>query len=200
MRPLAPLSVASKKGETQMAAYVSTSSELFKVMKREVYAYIEGREAQAQQEGREFSRPMLGDPAIQVMIDVLKKRREGDNSAQVETVTGKVTYPVKMFLNQFLNEHFKDQAACVNFVRTPITLAKVEEKQFLVEVETVCKMSPVRRQAMMDVIRTLLPKAEGLGMKGALNAALKAGDVSQFIEFNDVLADKPTTIAPPPGE
>jgi hypothetical protein len=130
-------------------AYVSTSNELFKLMKRSVYEYIEERATQARELGKEFTKPIVGDAGIQQVVDVLQKRRNGDESAQVRQVMGKVSFGAASFLNQFLND-----LDIKSFIRTAITLPANERDAFVKDVSAVVNVSPARRQALLDVIRS----------------------------------------------
>lgn len=164
-------------------AYVSTSSDLFRLIKRELYGYVEYKAQVAKETNKEFTKPIFGDGAIQVLIEVLKKRVAGEN-VEVPTVTGKVNYTLKFFFQNFLDDVLGDPEA---FVRTPITLKRHERAAFLKDVQAMMGVSPERRQALLDVIRSLLPKVEGLRMRSGLTKALENEEsASKFIEFTDV--------------
>lgn len=161
-------------------AYVSTNNGLFKVIKRSIYEHMEGRIQEAKDLGQEFTRQVITDGDIQVTIDVLQQRRAG-KEAFVPTIMGKIGYGKAQFLNAFLNNlNIKE------FIKTPITLRQVDQSEFLKDVSALMKVSPERRQALLDVIRTVLPKIEGLGMKTAFAGALTSGDASTFFDFKDV--------------
>lgn len=135
---------------------------------------------EAKERNKEFTRHVVTDGDIQVTIDVLQQRRRG-KEAYVPTIMGKIGYGKAQFLNSFLN-----QLDMKEFLKTPVTLRHVDQPDFLKDVRGLMKISPERRQALIDVIRTVLPKIEGLGVKTSFASALDKGDASDYFEFTDV--------------
>ena len=165
-------------------AFVSTTSGLFKVVKRALWEYANFREQEARDLNREFTRPAITEHHIQVTADVLKRRRGGEKDAAVER-TQKVGFGMQKFINDFL-----DGLNVKEFLRTGITLRQGERDEFRTDVRAVMKASPERRQALLDVINQVLPKVEGLGVKHSFTKALENGQgLSEFIEYIDVVDD-----------
>lgn len=161
-------------------SYVSPNNGLFKVIKRSIFQFMEDRATEARDLRKEFTRHIITDSDIQVTVDVLQQRRRG-KEASVPTIMGKIGYGKAQFLNGFLAGIDMKE-----FVKTPIALRAVDQAPFLKDVKSLAMVSPERRQALLDVIRTALPKIEGLNLKTAFATALDRGEASEFIEFTDV--------------
>jgi len=172
-------------------AFVSVNSGLFLVIKKALWEYVRFREQEARDLGREFTRPIISDHHVQVTVDVLKRRRAGDKDAAVER-TQKVNFMSQKFINEFLeNLNVKE------FLRTGITLRVGERSEFRNDVRAVMSASPERRQALLDIINTVLPKVEGLGVRTAFAKALEQGQgLDTFIDYTDVADDTEATSMP----
>lgn len=164
-------------------AFVSINSGLFRVVKKAIWEYIEFRTQEAADLGKDFPRPIIVDHDVQVAADVLKRRRGHEKDAAVQR-TQKVNFSKQKFLNDFL-----DTLDVKEFLRTGITLRSGERTEFRKDVEAVMKASPERRQALLDVIRTVLPKVEGLGVKTDFTESLKTGQLDTYIDYTDVVED-----------
>lgn len=164
-----------------MAKHEPVGSPFFKLIKNDVYQYLESRVADARDRGKEFSRPILGDAAIQVLIETIRQRQGGNDKAQVETVMGKVNPVACIFLNQYLS-----QLKLKSLERSSVTLPVDQRKQLIDELKPVVRMSAARRAALIDVVRNVLPKVDGSLRSNEFAQALEDGNVDGFIDWEDV--------------
>jgi hypothetical protein len=162
-------------------AYVATTSELFRVMKRALYEWVAGKQKEAQMSNEEFQRPLISDYDIQVITFVLQARTN-DPTAKVESRSGKMPFEKALVYNQFLDGFDPKQ-----FVKTQVLLPESEHKAFLRDVAILMSIPNVRRQALLDVIKTGLPKIEGFGMRSQFTRSLETGEgVDDFLELENV--------------